>query len=252
MNSAFNLEQHNAVVTGGGSGIGFAVASCLAALGARVLVTGRRERPLQDAVRRLGASAGYRVHDISDLDGTAGFVEQVENEFGPIHTLVNNAGINHKVDTLEVTDDQFARILETNLRGTFALTRQVARAMAGRGRGDIQMITSMSAYFGLPGVAAYTASKSALQGLVHQLCVEFAPHGIRVNGIAPGFIATEMSRRALDADPERLARVLARTPLGRRGDPEDVGWAAAYLASSAARFVTGTVLRVDGGAAIGF
>lgn len=252
MSAPFSLEGHNALVTGGGSGIGYAVAASFVALGARALITGRTESRLAAAAEALGPAVSYRVHDVSDTDGTAAFVAGAEGSFGPIHTLVNNAGINEKVATLEATDGHFARILHTNLVGTFALTREVARRMAERGRGDIQMITSMTAYFGLTGVAAYTASKAGLQGLVHQLCVELAADGIRVNGIAPGFIITEMSRNAFDDDPERLNRVLARTPLGRRGDPEDVGWAAAYLASPAARFVSGTVLRVDGGAAVGF
>lgn len=252
MSTPFTLEGRHALVTGGGSGIGYAVAGCFVALGARVLIVGRTEERLAEAARSLGPQASFRVHDIADTDGAATFVASVEREFGPIHTLVNNAGINDKVATLDTSDDRFARVLQTNLLGTFALTREVAGHMAERGRGDVQMITSMAAYFGLPGVSAYTASKAALQGLVHQLAVEFAPHGIRVNGIAPGFIVTEMSRRAFDDDPARLERVLSRTPLGRRGEPEDVGWAAAYLASPAARFVTGTVLRVDGGAAVGF
>lgn len=252
MSGPFSLDGVNALVTGGGSGIGYAVAACFVELGARVLITGRTESRLAEAAARLGAAASYRVHDVSEIGGTAAFVASVEGSFGPIHTLVNNAGINEKVATLEVSDERFGRILQTNLVGAFVLTREVAKRMAERGRGDIQMITSMTAYFGLTGVAAYTASKAGLQGLVHQLCVELAPDGIRVNGIAPGFIVTEMSRNAFDDDPARLERVLARTPLGRRGDPEDVGWAAAYLASPAARFVSGTVLRVDGGAAVGF
>jgi NAD(P)-dependent dehydrogenase (short-subunit alcohol dehydrogenase family) len=252
VSTPFSLVGHNALVTGGGSGIGYAIAECFTALGARVLIAGRTEARLAEAAQALGSAASYRVHDVSDTGAAAAFVASVEGSFGPIHTLVNNAGINDKVATLEASDDRFARVLQTNLVGAFALTREVARRMAERGRGDIQMITSMTAYFGLTGVAAYTASKAGLQGLVHQLSVELATDGIRVNGIAPGFIVTEMSRNAFDDDPERLNRVLARTPLGRRGDPADVGWAAAYLASPAAGFVSGTVLRVDGGAAVGF
>lgn len=252
MPDPFAFDDHTVLVTGGGSGIGRAVASCFAARGARVVITGRREAPLLEAAEELGSSIYPRAHDVSDLDSIPDFIAELEGEFGAIRTLVNNAGINEKVASEEVSDAQFQRLLATNLNGAFALTRACARGMLERGQGDIQMITSMAAYFGLSQVAAYTATKSALQGLVHQLAVEWGPRGLRVNGVAPGFIITEMSRRALDEDPERLAKVLGRTPLGRRGDPEEVGWVSVFLASAAASFITGTVIRADGGAAVGF
>jgi NAD(P)-dependent dehydrogenase (short-subunit alcohol dehydrogenase family) len=248
----FRYDGRTVLVTGGGSGIGRAIAGCFVARGASVVVIGRREAPLRETAAALGERAHFRVQDVGDLDSLPGLVADIEREIGPIDTLVNNAGINHKIASTEVSDDAFEQVLLTNLRGAFALTRACAGPMAERGRGDIQMITSMTAYFGLEKVAAYTASKAALQGLVHQLAVEWGPLGLRVNGIAPGFILTEMSRMALDQDPARLAKVLARTPLGRRGEPEAVGWASVFLASPAASFISGTVLPVDGGAAVGF
>lgn len=252
MTDPFAFDDHTVLVTGGGSGIGRAIATCFVARGARVVVTGRHDAPLRDTVEELGTAAVARVHDVSDLASVPALVDELENEVGPIDTLVNNAGVNQKMPSLEVSDAQFEQVLATNLAGTFALSRACAARMTQRRRGDIQMITSMAAYFGLSQVAAYTASKAALQGLVHQLAVEWGGAGVRVNGVAPGFILTKMGRAALDADPGRLARVLGRTPLGRRGEPEEVGWASVFLASKAASFVTGSVLRVDGGAAIGF
>ena len=248
----FRYDGRTVLITGGGSGIGRAIAGCFVARGASVVVTGRREAPLRETAAALGERAHVRVQDVGDLDSLPGLVADIEREIGPIDTLVNNAGINHKIASTEVSDDAFEQVLLTNLRGSFALTRACAGPMAERGRGDIQMITSMTAYFGLEKVAAYTASKAALQGLVHQLAVEWGPLGLRVNGIAPGFILTEMSRTALDGDPDRLAKVLARTPLGRRGEPDEVGWASVFLASPAASFISGMVLRVDGAAAVGF
>jgi NAD(P)-dependent dehydrogenase (short-subunit alcohol dehydrogenase family) len=142
--------------------------------------------------------------------------------------------------------------LAVNLFGTFALTREVARGMVERRSGSVIVITSTAALFGIPGVSASTASKTALDGLVRQLAVEFSPHRVRVNAIAPGFIETDMNRGIFQRDPARLERILARTPLGRLGDPADIAEAAVFLASDAATFVTGACLPVDGGASSGF
>lgn len=252
MSGPFRLDGQVTLVTGGGTGIGRAIATCHARQGAQVVLTGRREAPLAEARRAIGELASYRLHDVSDLDSIESMVEAVETEVGPIATLVNNAGTNRKTPLQETSDTLLEDILRTNLQGAFALTRSVAERMLQRGAGDVQMITSMAAYFGLTGVSAYTASKGALQALVRQLATELGPEGVRVNGLAPGFILTDMGRRALDQDQDRLARVLARTPLGRRGEPEEVGWVSAFLASPSASFVSGSIIPVDGGAAVGF
>ncbi len=251
MTGAGIFEDQHALITGGGTGLGLGIATAMAEAGARVTILGRREPVLKDAVSRIGHNAEYVVGDIGDIASVPEIVKSVEAR-APVDILINNAGTHHKAPTLETTDDDMARVIGTNLFGSFAMTREVARAMAGRKRGSVVMITSMTAILGLPQVASYSASKSALQGLTRQLAVEFGAMGIRVNAVAPGFIETDMNRDIFEKDPDRLERILAQTPLGGLGEPSDVAGAVVYLSSPAARFVTGICLPVDGGLSIGF
>jgi NAD(P)-dependent dehydrogenase (short-subunit alcohol dehydrogenase family) len=248
----FQLKGKRALVTGGGSGIGLAIAKAFVQAGAMVVICGRREEVLEDAASEMGGDCGYRAFDVSDLAAIPSAVQDIEQRFGAIDILVNNAGINLKKPTLDVTDEEFAGIQQANVCGLFALTREVSKAMVSRGGGCVLNVTSMAAIYGLPKVAAYTASKAAVLGLTRQLAVELAPLGIRVNAIAPGFIFSEMTARALDADPDRKARVMSRTPMGRMGRPEEIANAAVFLCSDAASFITGVNLPVDGGNSIGF
>jgi len=247
-----SLEDRLCLVTGGGTGIGRAIAESLSASGARVVITGRRREPLEDVAARIGSLIIPRQHDIGELESIPSFIESIENDLGPIDTLVNNAGRHQKKPSLEVTDADLEDVLSINTKAVFAMTREVAKRMAPRSRGDIQIISSMAALFGIPYVASYTMSKAAVTGLVHELAVEWGSYGIRVNAIAPGFIETEMSKKALDSDPERKSKVLNRTPLGRLGTTAEIGRVSAFLASDAASFITGVTLPVDGGAAVGF
>ncbi len=251
MNEPCSLSGKRALITGGGTGLGRAIAGAMVAAGAAVILTGRREEPLRAAVTELGANATYRVNDVAELKGLPALVTELEAA-GPIDILVNNAGINLKKDALEITDEEFERILRTNLGGLFALTREVARHMVARGQGSIIMITSMAAMYGLSKVAAYAASKSAVLGMTRTLASDLSPRGIRVNAIAPGFIGSPMLEKAFAEDPERRAKALGRTPMGRFGRAEEVGLAAVFLASDAASFITGVNLPVDGGNSIGF
>lgn len=216
------------------------------------MITGRREEPLREAVSQLGENAHYFVNDVANLEGLEGLVEQIETTLGPIDILVNNAGINLKKPALEVTDEEFSRIIQTNLTAVFALTRACARRMVPRRSGSILMISSMAAYYGIDRVAAYAASKSGVEGMVKVLASEFSPHNVRVNAIAPGFIETAMSKIAMGGDPDRRDRAMRRTPMGHFGKPEDIGYAAVFLSSEAARYITGASLPVDGGNSIGF
>ncbi|GAB3247566.1 SDR family NAD(P)-dependent oxidoreductase [Larkinella harenae] len=250
--SVFSLTGKIALITGGGTGIGLDIARCMVQAGARVVITGRREEPLREAVAQLGQTAHYFTNDVTDLTALEALVGQIENTLGPIDILVNNAGINLKKPALEVTDEEFSRIIQTNLNAVFALTRACARRMVPRRSGSILMISSMAAYYGIDRVVAYAASKSAVEGMVKVLASEFSPHNVRVNAIAPGFIETAMSKIAMGSDPDRRDRAMRRTPMGHFGKPEDIGNAAVFLSSEGARYITGASLPVDGGNSIGF
>lgn len=250
--SPFLLDGKTALITGGGTGLGFGISKAFLDAGAKIIITGRRENVLQDACKKLGDGADYRVQDVSDQSSAPGFVKGVEADFGPIDILVNNAGINLKKYFLEVTDEEFNKIIQTNVAGLFSLTREVGKFMVERKKGSIVNITSMAAIYGISGVTAYSSSKTALLGLTRTLAVDLSPFGVRVNAIAPGFIDSPMLRKAFDSDPDRERRVLQRTPMHSLGKAEDIAYAALYLASDAAKFVTGVNLPVDGGNSIGF
>lgn len=248
----FRLDGEVALITGGGTGLGLAMARRMAGAGARVVITGRREEVLRGAVAEIGGGAQYIVHDVTQLEEAAPLVGQVTERFGAPTVLVNNAGINLKKICTETGDEDFERIMRTNVTGAFALSRAAAAGMAQRGRGSIIFIASMASLFGIPGVVAYSAAKTAILGMVRTMAVDLSPRGVRVNAIAPGWIDSAMLRKAFEGDPARRDRILARTPMGDVGQPDDVAWAAVYLSSPAARFVTGAVLPVDGGVSIGF
>ena len=249
----FSLANENAIVTGGGSGLGAAIAKCLVLAGARVVICGRRSAVLRETCARLGARASYVVHDVTDISQADRLAaEAVERNGGPTTILVNNAGIHLKKPALDETSEEYRHLFDTHVLGSMALARAVAPAMFAQGKGAIVFVTSMASLFGIPEVAAYTAAKSAVSGLVRSLAVEWSGRGVRVNAIAPGWIETAMSHGALEADPQRQDRVLRRTPMGRLGEPDDIGWAVVYLCSPQAKFVTGQQLAVDGGVSIGF
>ena len=185
-----------ALITGGGTGIGFDIAKCFLASGATVIITGRRVDVLKEAIANLGAWAHYAVNDVSELSKTESFVAEIKAKYGNIDILVNNAGINMKRPAVEVSDADFANIINVNLNAVFALTREVGKHMLERGKGSIIMISSMAAYYGIDRVAAYASSKTGIYGLVRVLASEWSGKGVRVNAIAPGFIETAMSRTA--------------------------------------------------------
>ena len=251
-NELFSLRDQVVLVTGGGTGIGLAIASCMIGAGARVVLVGRREAELADAARSMGERASYIAHDITKFDRADELVAEIVRRVGPVTCLVNNAGIHLKKPAIATTTAEFQAVLNTHVLAAHALTCAVAPGMISRKSGSILFTASMASLFGIPQVVAYSAAKSAYVGLVRTLATELSPDGIRVNAIAPGWIATDMSRKAMEGDPARTAKVLSRTPMGRLGLPSEVGWAAVFLASPAASFVTGVVLPVDGGASIGF
>ena len=248
----FSLKNETALITGGGTGIGLAMATAMHAAGARVVLVGRRQEELAAAVASLGERASFIVHDVTQLAGAPALVERVEREVGPVTCLVNNAGQNLKKPAVDTTAEEFEAIVRTHIFGAHALVRAVAPGMIARKHGNILFTASMASLFGIPGVIAYTAAKSAMTGMVRAYAVELSSHGVRVNAIAPGWIDTAMSRKAFEGDPARKAKIVGRTPMAKLGATEDIGWAAVYLASPAAQFVTGVILPVDGGVSIGF
>jgi NAD(P)-dependent dehydrogenase (short-subunit alcohol dehydrogenase family) len=251
--NAFRLDGQIALITGGGTGLGLAMARCMVEAGARVVLVGRREPVLRDAAAALGPSACHLVHDVNDVAAARALVGRATEVAGGAPTiLVNNAGIHLKKWAVDTTEEEFQAVLSTHVLGAFSLTRAVAPALIERGQGSILFIASMASLFGIPQVVAYSAAKSAFVGMVRALATELSPSGVRVNAIAPGWIDSDMLRGAFRGDPARAERILQRTPLRRLGEPEDIGHAAVYLCSPAAKFVTGTMLAVDGGVSIGF
>lgn len=247
--NAFNLSGQTAVITGGGTGLGLGMARCLVAAGAKVVMVGRRREPLDSARAELGQNAFALEGDVTRLETAPSLIDQAEDLAGPVSILINNAGVHLKKPGLETTDEEFAAVLSTHVFGAFALTREAGRRMVERRSGCVLFTASMSSLMGIPLVVAYSAAKSAYVGMVRCLAAEWGAHGVRVNAIAPGWIQSSMLDQALSKDPDRKAKVLGRIPMGDFGEPSDIGWAAVYLASPAAKYVNGVVLPIDGGAA---
>ncbi|MBX3240926.1 MAG: 3-oxoacyl-ACP reductase FabG [Chitinophagaceae bacterium] len=248
----FSLSGKRALITGGTRGLGQAIAKAFIENGAEVIITGRTQEGLDASITQLGNQCRGALLNVDDLESIEPFVHETEKKYGSIDILVNNAGINQKKEIPDVTDEDYARIILTNQQAVFALTREMTKRMLPRKTGCIIMISSMASQYGIPKVIAYTASKAAVEGMTKAMAVELSPFGIRVNCIAPGFIETDMSSKALNSDPERKQKVLSRTPMAKLGKPEDIGNAAVFLSSDAASFITGIVLPVDGGNSIGF
>jgi gluconate 5-dehydrogenase len=249
----FNLTGQCALITGGGSGLGLGIAQCMVRAGARVILVGRDEIRLLAAVQSLGPAASHVAHDVTDLASAPDLLRQAEEKAGgAVGILVNNAGIHVKKRAEDTTPEDFQSVLTTHLCAAHALDRVVIPGMKERGHGVILFTASMASLIGIPLVVAYSAAKAAYLGMTRSLAAELSPVGIRVNAIAPGWIESPMLRQALSGDEARTNKILGRTPLGRFGEPEDIGWAAVYLASPAAKFVTGVCFPVDGGASIGF
>jgi gluconate 5-dehydrogenase len=249
---AFSLNEKRALITGGGSGIGFGIAKTFIEAGANVIIVGQDEQKLIEATALLGNRCQYRQFDITKSTHIPDFVEEVENNLGAVDILVNCAGKHLKKTAIDTTDAEFLDILNVHLLSTFSLTREFAKKMMPRQHGSIIFISSMSAIMSMEKVVAYSTAKTAILGLMRGLLVEFAQYGIRVNAIAPGWIETPMLHKAIDNDAPRRQKITNRIPTSSFGAPEDIGYAALYLVSEAGKYVNGVFLPVDGGAAVGF
>ncbi|MEM8751334.1 MAG: SDR family oxidoreductase [Pseudomonadota bacterium] len=247
--AAFDLTGRTALVTGSSQGIGFALAEGLAAAGARVVVNGRDEAKLDDAAERLrakGATVDLLAFDATDHGAARDAVDAYEATTGQIGVLVNNAGMQHRGPLEDFEPEAFERLMRTNVSSVFNVGQACARHMIGRGEGRIVNIASVQTALARPGIAPYTASKGAVANLTKGMAADWAPKGLNVNAIAPGYFDTPLNA-ALVADDEFSAWLAKRTPAGRWGElPELVG-ACVFLASDAASFVNGHTLFVDGG-----
>jgi NAD(P)-dependent dehydrogenase (short-subunit alcohol dehydrogenase family) len=251
--SPFRLDGEVAIITGGATGLGFGIARNFIAVGAKVVLVGRREEELKTAAVALGQAAGYVPHDVTEFDRAGELIESATRASGAAPSiLINNAGIHLKKPAVETSPAEFLAVIHTHVIGSHALTQAVLPGMIERKHGSVVFIASMASLFGIPKVVAYSAAKSAYVGMVRTLAAEVSSENIRVNAIAPGWIDSQLMRKALDGDPARRDKILGRTPMNRFGDADDIGCAAVYLCSAAAKFVTGAVLPVDGGASIGF
>ena len=245
----FDLTGRTALVTGSSRGIGRTLAEGLAAAGARVVLNGTDAGRLEAAVaecRDAGIDAHGRAFDVTDSAAIDAAVDGIESDIGPIDILVNNAGIQRRVPALECDDTTFDEVMSTNLGSMFRVSRAVGRHMVARGRGKIVNIGSIQSSLGRPSITPYAASKGAVVMLTRNLCAEWAPSGVQVNGLCPGYFRTELTK-ALVADEEFSAWVGKRTPAGRWGDVGELVGAAVFLSSAASNFVNGHMLYVDGG-----
>ncbi len=248
--SFFDLRNQTAVVTGAGRGIGRAVSLTLARAGADVALVARSENQLEavaDKIRSFGRRAAVFAADLTQINGLAALSENIARETGGIDILVNNAGINIPQDSIDVSEEAWDAILTINLKAAFFLSQAVGKIMIAQGRGGRMInVSSQTGSVALIKRAAYCASKAGLNLVTKVLALEWGPHGILVNAVAPTFIETELTKDFL-ADPEFRQYALAKNLLKRFGKPDDVAAAVLYLASPAANLVTGHVLLVDAG-----
>ncbi len=240
----FNLGGKTALITGSSQGIGYTLAEGLSKAGAKVVANGRDAVKLADAAGRLGAD--QLVFDVTDHAAARKAVDGYEADHGPIDILINNAGMQHRGPLEEFSSEDFERLIATNLTSVFNVGQAVARHMIGRGAGKIINIASVQTALARPGIAPYVASKGGVANLTKGMATDWAPKGINVNAIAPGYFDTPLNA-ALVADEDFTAWIAKRTPQGRWGQlPELVG-AAVFLSSPASSFVSGQTLFVDGG-----
>jgi len=245
-----SLAGRVALITGGGSGLGRAMALELARLGANVAVLGRRREPLEETIALAGGNGAVVPADVREPDAVAAAFDAAEAELGSITTLVNNAAGNFHVQAEELSPNGWRAVVGIVLDGTFHCSRELGRRVIARGGDNAQIVNIVASYAwtGGPGTVHSAAAKAGVVNLTRTLAVEWAQHGIRVNAISPGPVDTDETRERLWPTDEIREHILRRIPLGRFGTPEEIAHACAYLVSDYAAYVTGDVLTLDGGA----
>ena len=245
----FKLDGKAAIVTGAGQGIGKALALGLAEAGANIAavdIVQERLDGLCGEIEAIGRKALPLVCDVTDVAATREMVGQVRQDLGSVDILANNAGINLRDASVDYAPEMWDKMMAVDLRGAFFMAQAAGRVMIEQGKGKIINTCSILSRIGRPTITAYTAAKHGLLGVTRALAVEWGPHGINVNGIAPGYFVTEMTQ-VLKDDPKFDAWVLDRVPLKRWGEVSDLRGAVVYLASDASDYVTGQLIYVDGG-----
>ncbi len=246
--NVFELTDRVAIITGGTSGIGEAIAKMYAQQGAKVVVSGRNEEEGQRIVKEIeekGGTALFSQTDVSSYEEVKGCIQQTLDTFGTIDILVNSAGIHDEYKTvLEMSEDEYDKLMDVNLKGAFLMTKEALPVMLEKGKGNILNVGSQGTFVAGPGGAAYVMSKHAIDGLTKQLAYDFGQKGIKANTIAPGFIETPMTEGIED---ERLKDI----PAGRAGKAEEIAALAVFLASDAADYIQGAAIKADGGWTVG-
>jgi gluconate 5-dehydrogenase len=245
----FRLDGQVVVVVGGAGGLGAAIARGLAEAGAAVAIADAnagQAKAVADGLTTAGRQALALPVDVTDAASVEGMAEEAEARLGPVDVLVNSAGITHRSPAADFPAAQWHRVIAVNLTGVFLASQAVGRRMVARRRGRIINIASIAGEIGLPGTVAYSASKGGVVQLTRALAVEWAPHDVRVNAIAPSWFSTNIGD-LIHREPDYAERAMRRVPVGRMGQPDELVGAALYLASEASRMVTGHILAVDGG-----
>ncbi|MGY9047680.1 hypothetical protein P775_21015 [Puniceibacterium antarcticum] len=249
MSPIFDLTGKCALVTGSSQGIGFALSRGLAEHGATVVLNGRTESKLEEAASTLrsdGLEVKIAVFDVTDPEAVRKAVARIESEVGPIDILINNAGMQYRAPLEDFPEEEWSRLMRTNVDSVFYVGKAVAKGMIARGTGRIINIASVQAELARPGIAPYTATKGAVRNLTRGMSTDWAKHGIRVNALAPGYFKTPLNK-ALVEDPQFTEWLEKRTPAGRWGQVEELVGTAVFLSSEAASFLTGQTIFVDGG-----
>ncbi len=250
MDLLFNLTGKVALVTGATHGLGMAMAKALGKAGASVVINGNTPAKMDKALedyKSEGLNVRGFLFDVTNETQVKEAVAQIEQEVGPINILVNNAGMIRRVPALEMEVEEFRKVVDVDLTGPFIMSKQVARNMVARRQGKIINICSMMSELGRDTVSAYAAAKGGLKMLTRNLATEWAKYNIQVNGIGPGYFATDQTAPIRVAGHPFHEFIINRTPAGRWGDPDDLAGAAIFLASKASDFVNGQILYVDGG-----
>lgn len=250
MNDLFSLTGKVALLTGATHGLGMAMAKALGRAGARLVVNGNTPAKMEKALenyKQEGLKVKGYLFDVTNEAQVKENIAKIEEEVGPISILVNNAGMIKRVPALEMEVEEFRQLIDVDLTGPFIMAKQVAKKMVERNEGKIINICSMMSELGRDSVSAYAAAKGGLKMLTRSLATEWAPYNIQVNGIGPGYFATEQTAPIRVNGHPFNDFILNRTPAGRWGEPDDLGGTVIFLASNASNFVNGQIVYVDGG-----